>query len=138
MVSGSQPTWEAVARQSCLSSVGLALNLCALGVSAEVGRSRVGLQQVKSALSCFQHRPDNGDGHLVFLPCAQMNSPLEIAVPGQNRFSVFSLDHLADVPWCPLAAGRKVMLLKKVKNRMDDLEKMKHFFLITAPSVPKF
>lgn len=41
----------------------------------------------------------------IFLQCAQMNSPLEISVPGQNHFSVFSLDHLTDVPPCPLAAG---------------------------------
>lgn len=46
-----------------------------------------------------------------------MNSPLEISVPGQNHFSVFSLDHLTDVPGCPLAAGRKVMLLEEEKNR---------------------
>lgn len=46
-----------------------------------------------------------------------MNSPLQISVPGQKHFSVFSVDHLTDVPWCPLAAGRTVMQLEEEKSR---------------------
>lgn len=46
-----------------------------------------------------------------------MNSALGICVPGQNHFSVFSPDHLTDVPRCPLAAGRKMTLLEEEMSR---------------------